>query len=233
MAVLSNRQRRLARKAHRQVEAAMPKPEPVAVVIQSDEEPVGDVIGAAFLREEAAAKAAVQDAEAEAERMGGTITAADKRAIRSEFGVAKMTDPDAPAAYRLRSRDGLTTAFDAGTISSAELKAGMAYRMCFEAQAAGLKSALANAGMIGGGGSQPVGFAARSPAALQQAYLMARLRGMEAGLSPRELTILRAVAGEGHTLRVIGGGGKRRAANRDALVAALGKIERGLRIGGQ
>ena len=233
MAVLSNRQRKLTRKANRQAEAAMPKAQPVAAVVVQPAEPKADVIGAAFLREEAAAKAAVAEAEAEARAKGEKLTGADRKAIRAEFGVTKMADPSAPAAYRLRSRDGLTSARDTGVLTAAQHKAGMAYRLCFEALASGLKSGLANAGMVGGGSSSPIGLAARNPAALQRAYVMARLKGMEARLNERELVVVRAVAGEGQTVRSLGGGGNTRAANVAALVSGLGKIEGGLRIRGQ
>ena len=70
----------------------------------------------------------------------------------------------------------------------------------------------------------------RSPAALQRAYLMGRLRGMEKGATEIELLVLRAVAGEGQTLRSLGTGGQAKAANRAALVSALARIEGGLRI---
>ncbi|TFW14438.1 hypothetical protein EGY25_04395 [Brevundimonas intermedia] len=225
MSVMSNRQRRLARKAARQAEAARPQVEAVveqAVVISDIVD--GDVIGAAYLREEAAAKAAVQDAEREAVSQGEKLTAADRRDIRAEYGVSRLTGKDAPAAYRMRSRDGLTSAKDTGVITVALHKAGLAYRLCFEAQAGGLKSALANAGMIGGGRSAAEGLAMRSPAALQQAYLMGRLRGMEGGLSERELFVVRAVAGEGRTARSLGGGGSTRQANLTALVSGLTKV---------
>lgn len=225
MSVMSNRQRRLARKASRQAEAARPQVGAVveqAVVISDVVD--GDVIGAAYLREEAAAKAAVQDAEREAASQGEKLTAADRRDIRAEYGVSRLTGKDAPAAYRMRSRDGLTSAKDTGVITAAQHKAGLVYRLCFEAQAGGLKSALANAGMIGGGRSAAEGLAMRSPAALQQAYLMGRLRGMEGGLSERELFVVRAVAGEGRTARSLGGGGSARQANLTALVSGLTKV---------
>lgn len=231
MSVMSNRQRRLARKASRQAEAARPQiGAAVEQAVAINDAVDGDVIGAAYLREEAAAKAAVQDAEREAASRGEKLTATDRRDIRAEYGVSRLTGKDAPAAYRMRSRDGLTSAKDTGVITAAQHKAGLAYRLCFEAQAGGLKSALANAGMIGGGRSAAEGLAMRSPAALQQAYLMGRLRGMEKGASEIELFVLRAVAGEGQTLRSLGTGGQAKAANRAALVSVLARIEGGLRI---
>jgi len=231
MAVLSNRQRKLAKKAEREAQAARPKPAVVAAVVAAPvQEPVGDVISAAYLREEAAAKAAVQDAERKAAVQGEKLTAAERRDIKAEYGVSKLTGKDAPAAYRMRSRDGLTSARETGVITPAQHKAGMAYRLCFEAQAGGLKSALANAGMIGGGGSHGEALAQRRTGALQQAYMMGRLRGMEKGATDRELMVLRAVAGEGRTIRSLGDGGNVKRANVAALVSVLSRIEGGLRI---
>ena len=56
------------------------------------------------------------------------------------------------------------------------------------------------------------------------------IRDREKGASEIELFVLRAVAGEGQTLRSLGTGGQAKAANRAALVSVLARIEGGLRI---
>lgn len=220
MAVLSKRQRR---EVERRAKAARPVAKGLGLtVVQA--EPARDEIAAAEQAERIAAKGAVRQAEAEAFAQGEPLTTAERRDIRSEYGVERMRDPSAPAAYRLKSRDGMTTMAEAGSLATAELKAGLAYRLCWEAQAAGLKSALANAGSIGGGAALPVGFGPRDKAALHRAYLMARLGQMERALTSAQLIVVRAVAGEGRSIRSLGGGGKARAANADRLKAGLAAI---------
>lgn len=235
MAILSKRQRR---EIERQAKAGRMAVARGQVVAAAEREPVRDEIAEAEQAERNAANAAVRSAEAEAEAQGKALTTTECGAIRSDYGVQRMSDPAAPAAYRLKSRDGMTTMAEAGSLSSAELKGGLAYRLCWEAQAAGLKSALANAGSIGGGAALPVGFGPRDKAALHRAYLMARLGQMERALTPRQLIVVRAVAGEGQSIRSLGGGGKARATNAELLKAGLSAIsallnEGGLRIGGQ
>lgn len=125
---------------------------------------------------------------------------------------------------RISSRDGLATLFESSKITSHQYGAGRAYRTAYELAAAGLK--IANLNASGGGGGVQHGTLAshRSAQELQRAYVLARLRQIEiavGGLGPRELRVLRAVAGEGHTIRSLGGSGNAREADTRALVRAL------------
>ncbi len=126
---------------------------------------------------------------------------------------------------RISSRDGLATLFEARAITAHQYGAGRAYRVAFELASAGLKIANLNPTGVGGG-KQHAGLAARSAAELQKAYVLARLRQIElavAGLGARELRVLRMIAGEGFTVRELGGGGNSREANTAALRRALEK----------
>lgn len=234
MPQLSNRQRRLARKQQQRQPAAARvalAASAVEVVEQSDR-PDG-VIGAAYLQEQAAAAAAVQDAEAAAAKRGESLVASDRRAIRSEFGVERIVDPLSPAAYRRKSRDGLGSLAQSGAISAGEHRAGLAYRHCYEVQAAGLRSNLGNA--QGGGGVTPVGFSLPGQAALHRAYVMARLTQMDRAVAGamtdgREVAVLRLVAGEGRTLTSIAAGGNAKVANLAALKRALAAVAKVLPV---
>lgn len=127
-------------------------------------------------------------------------------------------DRPASGPAMLRSHDGLASLSRAGTITANQAKAGLVYRAQFEAAHAGLKSGLGAVDQIRSG------VADGHASALQRALAMAEVGRLErrvVALGDRELHVLRAVAGEGHTIRALGGGGKARQANTDALVRAL------------
>lgn len=224
---LSKRQRKLARK-QRPAQPAVPRV--VADVRPVVEEPAINLRQLAPDLERAAAEVAIRQAAELAARDGVELTAADKRAIRRDHGVTM-----AKGQVRLRSRDGLVSLNDTGSLTDEELKAGLAYRHCYEAAAGGLRSALGQT--EGGGRSLPVGFALRNAAALQRAYVMARLAQMERTvgaemLDGRELTVLRMVAGEGRTLSSLAAGGNAKVANLSALRRALASVARVLPVRG-
>jgi len=141
---------------------------------------------------------------------------------------------------RISSRDGLADLYENGTITAHQYGAGRAYRVAFELAGAGLK--IANLNPSGGaGGTQHGTLAAhRSARELQRAYVLARLRQIElaaGGKGDRELSVLRAVAGEGHTISSLGRAGSARERNTAALRRALeaavrvlaGPVQRGLK----
>lgn len=170
----------------------------------------------AFWAEQAAAETA-QLAQARGEQLG-QVAQADLEG-RVDQAIAELGGKP----LRISSRDGLATLFEAGAISAHQYGAGRAYRVAFELASAGLR--IANLNPTGfGGGKQHAGLAARSAAELQRAYVLLRLRRIElavAGLGARELRVLRLVAGEGYTIRELGGGGNSREANTAALRRAL------------
>lgn len=123
---------------------------------------------------------------------------------------------------RILSRDGLAALFETGRLSTSQYAALRTYRVAFEMAAAGLRVANLNPSGVSAS-RQASGLPARSAAELQKAYVLARLRQIElavAGLGARELRVLRKIAGEGQTIRSLGGGGKSREANTKALVRA-------------
>jgi len=161
-----------------------------------------------------------------------------KAKIEAEFAVDYARDRTLPGVpFRAGGRDGLVALHKSRTLTDAEAKAGLAFRMAYQAATQGLGSCLGRAGE-GGGGTKLAGLV-RSAAELQRAYLLVRLNQMERAVGEamtdgRELHALRMIAGEGHTVReVAGSSGFARAATTAALVRALEAIAVALRITGQ
>ncbi len=152
-------------------------------------------------------RAAIQEATYLAQAMGETV-------------VPYASD----GAVRFKGRDGLWTALEAGTITSAMAEAGLSYRALFEAAGAEqLGSQLGRVDQASIRASSSHGATARG---LFRAYAGVRATTAEALVlkadpSQRALRMLRAVAGEGRSLRSIGGGGNTRDANAEALRLAL------------
>lgn len=207
---LSNRQRKLQQKA---VQAR-----PYAVVLQPrvtapvTPEPKGEALRQATLAEVRMR---------EAERTGGAADVSLDRA----------------GHIRANNRDGIAQLFRSGGLTEAQTKAALAFRHCYEASKASLKSCLGKAGE-GGGGRRIAGLT-RSAAELHRSVILAHLNRMELAVAQvmvdgRELHALREVAGERKTVReVAGSSGHARAATTAALVRALDAIAQTLRITGQ
>lgn len=143
------------------------------------------------------------------------------------------------SALRARSRDGLAVLHDTGSLTALQVRAGLAFRLCYENVHAGLKSCLGNAGEGSGRQVHDMGeLTARSPQAIYRTYVLARLNQMEravaaCAVSGRELQAVRSIAGEGKTIReLVGSNSRARAAYKDALARALDAIAEALRIGG-
>lgn len=126
-------------------------------------------------------------------------------------------------ARRIKTRDGLASLQEGGAITEQEAKDGMAYRLLFEqaGKGAGLGSQLED---------RPKSVRSSSHGAvahgLLRAYVGVRLTGIEtavghADASGRALAALRAVAGEGRTVRSLGQGGDVKKKNLAALRLAL------------
>lgn len=151
--------------------------------------------------------------------------------------IGQVREPEAARALRISSRDGLATLFEARTISAHQYGAGRAYRVAFEAASAGLKISNPSPAARVFRSSDPLTHH-RDAGELQRAYVLARLRQIElavSGLGSRELQVLRSVAGEGRTIRELGGGGRARekntAALRRALEAAVGVLATPVHLG--
>ncbi len=238
MTVLSNRQKKLARKASQgQGRPASPSaPRQILTAVAETEEPVG-ALALATAAERHAVRAAIQQAEDMAEREGRALTPAERRTIRAEHGVDIATDARNRGQIRMKGRDGLVSLNNSGGtngITDAMLQAGLAYRQCYEATASSLRSGLANP--EGGGRAISAGFQLPGKAALHRAYVMARLAQMDRAVAAvtvdgREVQVLRLIAGEGHTLTSLGAGGNVKAANLKALRTALVAVARVLPIG--
>jgi hypothetical protein len=140
---------------------------------------------------------------------------------------------------RIKARDGLASLFEAKAITEEEAKVGLAYRLLFEecGPGSGLGSQLEE---------RPRAVRASTHGAvahgLLRAYAGVRLTGVDravqhADASGRALAVLRAVAGQGHTVRSLGAGGNTNRSNLEALKLALRialaalKANGGLRIG--
>lgn len=162
----------------------------------------------------------LQEVEAHWSAQARAETLALAEARGEEVGVVEA---DAPKAIQISSRDGLASLRKSGKISAHQFGAGRAYRTAYELAAAGLRIATINPSGVHAGRSAPVGFH-RSAAELQRAYLLGRLEQIEIAvraIGERELTVLRKVAGEGHTIRSLGRSGNAREADAQALVRAL------------
>lgn len=184
-------------------------------------------------------KAAVEPrGQALREAVADRVEAVERCRLGGEAAkVLTSTERGLEGYVRATSRDGLTALYHSTALTPVQVKAGLAFRMCYEAAGKGLGSGLGNAGE--GGGSRKVAALGRSAAELHRAYVLARLNQMERAVGAelvdgRELHALRMIAGEGHTVReVAGSSGHARAATTAALARALDAIARALRITGQ
>lgn len=121
-------------------------------------------------------------------------------------------DAETQEAVRIKSRDGLETLFESGTLTLNQRRTGRAFRQRHELSLAGLKIASMSPASGYRAPGDPLG---RSAAAAKRAELLNELAEMElaVGRGPdgdRRLALLRAVAGDGHCIRdVVKGGGAR------------------------
>lgn len=233
-----------AKRANRRLNPAKPRKAKPALTVAAKVEPTGlaavmAVQGSVEGQERERARAAVQVDVQEGMVVGDHGPVDIRPAIEAEFGVSVTHDRALPGVpFRANSRDGLLSLYRSTALAPHLLKAGLAYRLCYEAAGKGLGSGLGNAGE-GGGGSRKMTGLARSAAELHRAYLLIRLNQMEravgdAMVDGRELHALRTIAGEGKTVReVVGSNSRARKATTEALVRALDAIATALRIRGQ
>lgn len=156
-------------------------------------------------------------------------SAADVAAAQGE----KVEAFNDAGALRVKGRDGLWSAVSAGDITQAAAETGLAYRLLFEtAGASQLGSQLGRVDEAAVKAATSHGAAARG---LFRAYAGVRLTTAEALVlkadpTQRALRVLRAVAGEGRTIRSLGGGVPRKL-NATALGLALDVMEPVLMLG--
>lgn len=167
-----------------------------------------------------------RDAErAEAEAIRGGIS----ETLALEAGRVGVEQPALPKAGPvLAKRDGIATLFKAGSLSVGEVQHATAFRMAFEAGQGGLKSCLGDLGSPGRTVRVTEVGADRSKAELQRAYLLARLgqfeRVVRAVNGEAAWEVLKAVAGEGRSIRSLGDTGRAKAARLALLKGALGTV---------
>lgn len=227
---VSNRQRSLQRKAS----AAAPRAKPALAVVQTEGEPSGSAARDAIrhqLRQQVLTQRG--DDLAVAVALGNMTPAQAKAEVEVEL-VRANDLPGVP--FRVSGRDGLVSLHRSRALSDLQLKAGLAFRLSYEASSAGVGSCLGRAGE--GGGSRKLAALGRSAAELHRAYLLARLNQMEravagAMVDGRELHALRMIAGEGRTVYELAGkSGHSRDAYKGALGRALDAVVEALRITG-
>lgn len=162
------------------------------------------------------------------------------------------------SGIRLQSRDGLLALHKSGALTEDQVKAGLAFRLCYELAETALGSCLGRVGEGRGArdwSQLSIAMNAEGELALltsatdlHRAYVIARLNQIERavyGLADldgqvwltdpdgRELSALRQIAGEGSTVNSIAGtSGHARAATKAALVRALKATAGVLRITG-
>lgn len=164
-----------------------------------------------------------------------------RAALAGSIRVGDLAVPtDEHGGFHAVGRDGLAGLARKGNLTNTELSAALAYRFLFEqaGKGAGLGSQLED---------RPKSIRSSShgavAAGLLRAYVGVRLTAietavMQADRSGRSLSVLRAVAGEGRTIRSLGGGGRARDAHTQTLASALRvvhaqlHVKQGLRIRG-
>ena len=140
-------------------------------------------------------------------------------------------------AKRIKSRDGLGMMFDSGTLSEGQWNTGLVYRALYEARSSSLGSQL---GQVSEGSSCRTSTDAMVRHGLRAAYAGLRLTKAEAAVAcPDRVAVLRAVVGEGQTIRSLASGAHRRKVMAERLVEDIDKVRAslaetgGLRIRGQ
>ncbi len=111
-------------------------------------------------------------------------------------------DPNVERAVRMKSRDGLRTLFESGSLSIAQYDAAKVHRAGWELSGRGLK--IAN--YEGGGGRQSTAqvYFGRTKAEVQRGEAIGKMVQIERSMPDEETrTLLRQVAGEGMTLSAI------------------------------
>lgn len=138
---------------------------------------------------------------------------------------------------RLLGRDGLASLFDSKALSERQWNTGLVYRELYEL--AGVAVVGSQLGKVDGAAAVRSSTSGLVAAGLRRAYAGVRLTQAETAVGSVEgVAVLRAVAGEGRTIRSMFNGGKARQRATGALAAALDLVRPsladtgGLRIGG-
>lgn len=161
------------------------------------------------------------------------IKAAQKLAMEALTGAGDLAVAfrDRGAVHAL-GRDGLALLARTKALTEAQVNVAMSYRYLYEQAGAG-------AGLGSQLEDKPRAVRASTDnlvaGALHRAYVGVRLTDMEravmrADRTGRAITVLRAVAGDGRTLRSLGNGGNVKAANKAALILALDVLRSSARL---
>lgn len=159
-------------------------------------------------------------------RMALAVTKARGQAqpvLSPRFVQAQATQANGAGARRIKARDGLASLLDAKALTSDQVRVGLAYRLLYEecGPGSGLGSQLED---------RPRAVRASTHGAVARGLLVAlagvRLTAVDRAVdhadpSGRALVVLRAVAGEGRTVRSLGAGGNTNRANLEALKLSL------------
>lgn len=114
-----------------------------------------------------------------------------------------------PSQVRIKNRDGLASALEVKDgLSAVQYDAGLAFRDCWEARSADVGSQMARVRNSGGEHNNDAFVFERLTRAkkLERLGSIERRVAVECRDEPACLQMLRAVAGEGHSLRTFGGG---------------------------
>lgn len=148
----------------------------------------------------------------------------DETAAQAKAAGEEVEPYAADGALRFKGRDGLWSAWEAKMITLPMAEAGLQYRLLFEA--AGAEQLGSQLGRVNEASIKAASSDGAALRGLFRAYAGARVTTAEADVltadpTQRALHVLRAVAGEGLSIRSLGGGGNTREANAKALRLAL------------
>lgn len=194
-------------------------------------------ISAEVKRDLIAAQATTLAAEYQRTRAEGRLLLGEPGALAGELQEQPLaTQFNDAGALRLSSRDGLTALRDLGKLTQAEYETGLLYRNVYELQACDLRSQLGET--EGRGGFDRARYVISRLHRAQRAVLrdeieravQAACRGSKTTKGLREIKVLRAVAGEGLSLRSVSKGGAMQAIYLASLVRALGAAQGVIRV---
>lgn len=185
--------------------------------------------------------AAMGIARAVLDALGGQIGETIALETARSGGAAKV-ERMSGGRTRLGSRDGLMALYDAGVLTGlseadraagavrsldawtrakVRMSAALAYREHYEMLAGDLRSNMASLGSAGGGGGAGSDRAANAHAKASRLVSEIDSLVLQSARSPKALLALRAVAGEGQTVRSLTSGGRNAELITKQLIAAL------------
>lgn len=163
--------------------------------------------------------------------MGGQIAAEIRDQLKASLDAVifaaqargeKVVPYKNDGAQRIKGRDGLGMMFDSGTLTEGQWNTGLVYRALYEARCSSLGSQL---GQVSEGSSCRTSTDAMVRHGLRAAYAGLRLTKAEAAVAcPKRVAVLRAVVGEGQTIRSLASSGHARKVMADRLIEDIAKV---------